>query len=285
MRLVNYLITAIFAAGMLAGCSPVSYPAITTEATNTYRYGDIVWRDLVTTDAAAVSSFYSGLFGWEITQTHDGDIDYYTINNNGRMIGGIIHPEGRSADKGSEWVSMLSVQSVENTTENVKAYGGDVYGSEFTVQGRGEVALITDPSKAFIGLIHAADGDPAALELNEGDWLWTELWTDDPEGVTPFYEAFGLRVSKEVKGGNDYYILKAGDEIVASMMKNPIENWRSQWVPYVRVEDAGATSAKAGSLGGKVVMEPNQQVRDGSVAVVMDPAGAIVVLQEWTTSN
>ena len=38
---------------------------------------------------------------------------------------------------------------------------------------------------------------------------------------------------------------------------------------------------KAASLGGKVVVAPSDDVRDSSIAVVMDPGGALFVMQEW----
>jgi predicted enzyme related to lactoylglutathione lyase len=47
------------------------------------------------------------------------------------------------------------------------------------------------------------------------------------------------------------------------------------------VQDVNATAAKAASLGGKVLMAPTQQVRDGSVAIIADPNGAGFVVQEW----
>ena len=168
---------------LIAACGKPSYPAITTTPSNQYRYGDVVWRDLVTTRPDQVVSFYGDLFGWKITEVKKGKYSYYTISNNGNLIGGILHPADRSDDKGSEWVSMISVESVARTSVKVNSSGGMVYGENFEVKGRGEMALISDPSSAFLGLLHAEGGDPVSSAAANGDWLWTELWSDNPESV------------------------------------------------------------------------------------------------------
>ena len=266
---------------LLSSCATLNYPAITSEPTNEYRYGDVVWRDLVTNMPSEAAGFYNNVFGWEIAKVVDKDPSYYTIKNRGKLIGGMIYSSKRPDDAGSEWVSLVSVESVGTSAAAIKEAGGTVYGEDYTIEGRGQVALISDPSEAFLGIIHASGGDPIVGELNDGDWLWTELWTTDPESAGAFYESFGVSITREEKGGNDYYLFKSGDEVVASMLQTPVENWRSMWVPYVKVSDAAAMAERSERFGGKVVMAPNDQVRDGSVAVIMDPSGAMLVLQEW----
>ena len=280
MRILQLLAAVWIAASI--GCASVSYPAITSSPTDTYRQGDVVWHDLVTTNPGAVTKFYSDLFGWDIDMVVDADVDYYTIKNNGNLIGGIMYPEGRTEDKGSEWLTMISVASVPDAVSQVQTHGGKVYGENYAIEGRGDVALVTDPAMAFLGLIRSATGDPEATDPGDGDWLWTELWTDDPAAAMPFYERFGIEFEQEEKSGNSYYLMKSGDEVVASMIQNPIENWRSQWIPYIRVANAREMAEKAAEVGGKVVSPPSPEVRDGKVAVVMDPGGALFVLQEWS---
>jgi predicted enzyme related to lactoylglutathione lyase len=47
------------------------------------------------------------------------------------------------------------------------------------------------------------------------------------------------------------------------------------------VSDAQSATEKVKSLGGSVILEPSEEVRAGSVAVVVDPAGAGFVLQKY----
>ena len=59
------------------------------------------------------------------------------------------------------------------------------------------------------------------------------------------------------------------------------EGVQPHWLPYVRVEDPAALAAKALSLGGKVVIEPRADIRNGTLAIVVDPTGAALALQKW----
>lgn len=52
-----------------------------------------------------------------------------------------------------------------------------------------------------------------------------------------------------------------------------------QWVPYAPVDDLGAATERAVSLGATVVRD-RTELPVGSLAVIEDPAGATVVLWE-----
>jgi predicted enzyme related to lactoylglutathione lyase len=57
------------------------------------------------------------------------------------------------------------------------------------------------------------------------------------------------------------------------------------WLNYVRVEDAVKATAKAVSLGGRVLVEPRVDRHGGMVALVADPMGAPFGLLEWTDTQ
>jgi len=59
----------------------------------------------------------------------------------------------------------------------------------------------------------------------------------------------------------------------------PVE---SNWLPYVRVDDAAALAGRVRDLGGEVLLAPSSEIRDGSLAIVADPSGAALALVEWT---
>ena len=56
------------------------------------------------------------------------------------------------------------------------------------------------------------------------------------------------------------------------------EDQPEQWTTYVSVEDARATAAKAAKAGGKILMEPMDVMAAGTMAVLMDPTGAVIAL-------
>ena len=65
----------------------------------------------------------------------------------------------------------------------------------------------------------------------------------------------------------------------AGILKKPVDHWDSVWLTYFGVPDPAAAAARVQSLGGKVLLPASPEVREGSMAVVSDPAGAILVLQ------
>jgi hypothetical protein len=52
-------------------------------------------------------------------------------------------------------------------------------------------------------------------------------------------------------------------------------------VSYVRVGDVDAVVARATQFGGRVLFAPSPDVRKGSVAIIADPGGAGLLVQEW----
>jgi predicted enzyme related to lactoylglutathione lyase len=80
--------------------------------------------------------------------------------------------------------------------------------------------------------------------------------------------------------GRPYWVLVKGRER-AGLLRNPIAVDRPVWLPFVRVADPAATAARAAQLGGKVLLAPRGDVRDGTMALIADPAGAMLALQKW----
>jgi hypothetical protein len=62
------------------------------------------------------------------------------------------------------------------------------------------------------------------------------------------------------------------------MMKHPMPNAPSLWIPYVEVKDVASATEKAKSLGATVIKE-NQTVPDmGVFSLITDPTGATIGL-------
>ena len=61
----------------------------------------------------------------------------------------------------------------------------------------------------------------------------------------------------------------------------PRADLREAWLPYLLVSDPAPLVARAQSLGGTVLLAPRQDVRRGSLGVVIDPSGAMVALQKY----
>jgi predicted enzyme related to lactoylglutathione lyase len=52
----------------------------------------------------------------------------------------------------------------------------------------------------------------------------------------------------------------------------------SAWVAYVNVDDIGAATAKAKSLGATILREVTEVPNAGSFSIIVDPTGAILGL-------
>ncbi|MBV9438631.1 MAG: VOC family protein [Candidatus Eremiobacteraeota bacterium] len=67
------------------------------------------------------------------------------------------------------------------------------------------------------------------------------------------------------------------------MMQHPMPGAPSVWVPYVLVDDLGAATEKAASLGGTVLRGVTPVANMGSFSIIQDPTGAVFGLWETAT--
>ena len=113
-------------------------------------------------------------------------------------------------------------------------------------------------------------------------WLWDELWTPDPEAATRFYQKLAsYQVSTKEGGDRAYYVLVSEGQPRAGVTRLVATELKPNWLHYVRVADVKATVGQVESLGGRVLLAPSPKIRDGRVALIQDPTGAAVAIQEW----
>lgn len=247
--------------------------------------GKFVWHDLLTTDSPAVEKFYGGLFGWTFEIQKGRENPYKAIRLAGVPIGGIVDVSARKSEvPSSTWLSYVSVADVGKSAAEFRSRNGKVLREPGPVGSAATAAVVVDPQGAILGLAKIAKGDPPDVELvAEGSFLWMEYVAEDAAGAIAFYkDALGY-AAERIDGGADveYYALKAGDKPRAGLYPRPWKEVRSNWLPYVRVADAAAAAKKAESLGGRVLLAPKPEVRNGTLAIVLDPSGAAVALQQW----
>jgi hypothetical protein len=279
--MIRSRIRFLLAAAVFAGCASsarlfLSAPPIASGGQRLP--GKIVWHDLVTADLAGAQRFYSGLFGWRFETVTSG---YVVARNGDRLVGGIAALD--SAAAGSQWLPQIAVTDIAASTEAVRQHGGTVLLGPFDLRGRGRVAVVKDPQAAIFGLIQTAEGDPPDTTPQAGDWLWHEIWIDDPRAAARFYfPVFNYAPGTATLNGKPYlYVKSAGGKARAGLVQKPDENLGNAWVSYLRVADVDAVVARVPALGGRVLFAPSPDVRKGSVAVIADPGGAGLLLQEW----
>ena len=261
---------------LLSACSSsmLTVPAISQSAQKTP--GQVVWRDLITTEPKQVQGFYQAVFDWSFEPIND----YYSLIKYQRnyIAGMASAPIG---DDTNYWLPVMSTLDVDATVQLAKAAGAKVLVGKTTLNGRGDIAVIQDPQGAVFSVLDTVAGDPEISVKSAGNWVWQEVWTQDPKQSQQFYQKLGKYelASKEL-ADNQYQYLTLSNQPAFGLVKKPNDEVATIWVNYIKVEDVNATLAKVVANGGSVLMAPNDAVRASSVAIVRDPAGAGFVIQE-----
>ena len=249
--------------------------------------GKVVWNDLITEDLDAVRRFYGQLFGWTFENATRPGLKSYALAKVGDVyVAGFVPISARGdGAKLSRWLPYLSVEDVDAATSAATASGGKVaVGARDVSLGR--VAAIIDPEGAVIGLARSRIGDPddATTKASPGRIVWTELLSNDPEKAARFYHSVASLEARTVeRRGGTYTVLAKQGTDRAGILKNPTDDWDPLWLTYIGVDDPAAAATRAESLGGKVLLPVSPEVREGTMAVIADPSGAILALVKAPT--
>lgn len=264
-------------------CAPARQPAITTAPTNTQLPGKIVWHDLVTPDPDGARKFYGAMFGWEFKDAGEKAKHYTVVLLKGRPIAGILDSRGGKAQKARpQWVGSISVPSVDAAVTTVKAGGGKVLWGPKSLGPRGPVALVADAEGAAFVLMRAPDGDPPDADPVVNDWLWNEMWTRQPDSAASFYGRLaGYKATPSSNPNRRYFLLETSGQPRGGIAELKEKDVSPTWLAYVRVPDLAAAVQQARTLGAKVLIAPSPEIRNGTVALIADPTGALIALQRW----
>ena len=106
--------------------------------------------------------------------------------------------------------------------------------------------------------------------------IWIELFTPDPDAAQAFYgDLFGWTSEDAGPEYGGYRLLLCDGAPVAGLMRNDGQG-PSAWAVYLETNNADDTVAMAKANGGQMILEAHQVGDRGTMAVVTDPAGAMV---------
>ncbi len=112
-------------------------------------------------------------------------------------------------------------------------------------------------------------------------FIYVELNSPDPDKANAFY---GKLFQWQLEGmpnapvsDDPYTVIKVGEGTGGGIMKQ-VANGPVGWIPYVLVDDVGASTDKAKSLGGKVMKDVTEMPDMGSFSVIQDPTGSVLGL-------
>jgi predicted enzyme related to lactoylglutathione lyase len=251
---------------------------ITLEPTGESHPGKVIWMDLVTHDVRRASDFYRQVFGWAIRLNEDGG--YAEAFQRGRPVAAFVRYEDDAPEDAAQWLVSISVPDVDAAAAAARKQGGAVLEGPERLKDRGRWALISDSQGALLMLLKASGGDPPDEAPAANEWLWAELWTDDPAAAVGFYESVVGYKSVEAResDGGEVRILGRDGVARATVVKSPWEEVKPNWLAYVVVDDLAATLDAVESNGGEVLVQPAVSA-DGDVAIVADPTGGVFALQ------
>jgi predicted enzyme related to lactoylglutathione lyase len=272
----------LFAGGCMKAGPP--WPAITDPPTGVHTPGRWVWAELFTDNVDAAKSFYQEVFGWKFESTGAGKDAYTLVRADGRPIAGIVHyAKPADAARSGRWLAFMSVPDVAGAASRTKDAGGKVIMAPRVIPGRGEVAVLADPEGALFGVIRSAAGDPPDTFPAMNAWLWRELWSKDAARMADFYGPIGAYTISRQEGPGDRPELHliVGGFPRAGILEIERADVPSTWLPYVRVKDLQQAISAVERAGGRIIVPPSPEVRNGKVAVFLDPLGAAVAVAEW----
>ncbi|MCB1304514.1 MAG: VOC family protein [Leptospiraceae bacterium] len=116
----------------------------------------------------------------------------------------------------------------------------------------------------------------------DGVFCWADLRTPDLQAAKSFYGRL-LGWSFELSGPQDrpYWMATLQNKPVAGMYQ--AASLEAFWSSYISVDNMEASLRKWEAQGGRILMPPTKADNAGTLAVVVDPVGATVVLWQPDT--
>jgi uncharacterized protein len=214
----------------------------------TYPHGVTCWIDTEQPDPAEAARFYSGLFGWTLTDAvPPGAPGSYPIATlDGHDVAAIAPGEGAPA-----WNTYVAVDDVDATAGAVPGLGGRVPTGPEDAGPGGRTASCTDPAGAAFRLWQARRRLGAQLVNAPGTWNFSDLHTPDRRAAMDFYRPlFGwVDVDMAQDAGTMIQVPGYGDHLAATVD------------PGIHERQAAAPPGFADVIGGVLVVPPGEPAR------------------------
>ena len=108
-----------------------------------------VHLELSTSDVSKAKAFYTGLFGWEITDNDMGGGMVYSMFKPDDGPGGGMFS---MPDAPSGWLAYVGVDDINTATTKATSLGAKVIRGPQEVPGQGWMTILSDPTGAAIAL-------------------------------------------------------------------------------------------------------------------------------------
>ncbi len=256
-----------------------------------YPAGTFSWVDLSTGDTDGARAFYTGLFGWTAEELPVPDGVYTMFHLHGKPVAAMNAMREDEAASGHSpyWSSYVTVYDLDARTARAAELGGQVIAPPFEVMGAGRMAVLQDPTGAFISLWEPISHIGASYVNVPGSLVWNELISKDVDRAAAFYSAlfdWSLQEGQTTTGLRYVSAVNNGRSAGGMMPMQP--EWGempSHWAIYFAVDDVEAAAAKVTELGGRVHMPPTSAGDVGTFTMVSDPQGGMFYIIQMTAAD
>ena len=240
-----------------------------------YPAGTFSWVELVTSDAAGAKEFYGDVLGWEYDDQPipGGDTVYTMARVSGREVAGLFEDDSQPP----HWNNYVTVDSADDAAAKAESLGGTIVAPPFDVMDAGRMAVLQDPTGAFIAVWEAKQSPGARLVNTAGAFTWNDLTTPDVERAARFYgDLFGW-TTEEAPDSGGYHVIRNGDRTNGGMSSFGADQAPPNWTPYFGTDSVDDAAERVGKLGGQVLVE-KMTMPQGEFIVAADPQGAVFAL-------
>ena len=236
-----------------------------------------VWTDLSTSDPQGAREFYSKVFGWKVEVNPDPQYGGYALAKaGGKDVAGIGPKQMDEAP--TAWTVYIGTPDAAETAKKAEAAGAKIIAPVMEVGDQGHMAIIQDPSGAYLGLWQAGKMQGSQTE-GASSMGWAELNARGFDKAESFYKKlfnWGEKKTAAVGQNPEYTEFQAGGQSIAGGMEmNPMvpAEVPSYWMVYFNVDNVDKAFDKVIAEGGKEMLSP-QDMPGGRFAIVSDPQGA-----------
>ncbi|NUR49859.1 MAG: VOC family protein [Hamadaea sp.] len=238
--------------------------------------------------AAATAEFYAGLFGW--TTATDNGATVFRLRD--LAVAGLVEigDDGGPADQRPGWLTHVSTDDIDSTSQLVLEAGGKVLRPTTEWGGRGRSAVFADSLGAVVGVWQRGTTAGVAFGGAEvvdepGAVTWSEVVTRDTSATAAFYgKVFGwTQQVGTATEEHEYYEWISANRVVGgiSMMDGGHypPGTPPHWRTILQVGDCTDVVRRTPELGGRVLAGP-VDTGIGMAAYIADPTGGTFLVIE-----
>jgi predicted enzyme related to lactoylglutathione lyase len=248
-------------------------------------HGHFVWYELLTTDAAAASVFYTRVMGWGAWDASTPGKTYILFGDGTSAISALtpLPEDARQMGVQPTWVGYVGVDDVDASAERVMRLGGDVHVPPTDVSDISRFSVFADPQGARLALFNWRNPaqQPRPASDAPGRVGWHELVAADCEQAWAFYrELFGWQRENTDTGETvTYQPFSAGGEMIGGMFTKPPTVPAAFWLFYFNADDIDAAAQRVTAGGGQILEGPLENAGGSWVLRCVDPQGAAFALE------